>query len=47
MLLRVATGAGVQLSFVIVAAIVLAVLPVGWRAAYALIRSPAVPETAA
>ena len=43
MLLRVATGAGVQLSFVIVAAIVLAVFLIGWRAAYTLIRSR-VPE---
>ena len=43
MLLRAATGAGVQLSFVVVAAIVLAVFLIGWRAAYALIRSR-VPE---
>ena len=43
MLLRVATGAGVQPSFVIVAAIVLAAFLIGWRAAYTLIRSR-VPE---
>jgi MFS-type transporter involved in bile tolerance (Atg22 family) len=47
MLLRVATHAGVQLSFVIVAGVVLAVFLVGWRAGYRLIRArvqPA-PET--
>lgn len=38
MLLRLATGAGVQLPFVIVAALVLALLLVGWRAAFGLIQ---------
>ena len=33
MLLRALTGGGVQVSFVIVAAVVLAVLQLGWRAA--------------
>jgi hypothetical protein len=43
MLLRVATSAGVQLSFVIVAAIVLAIFLIGWRAAYRLIRARVQP----
>lgn len=38
MLLRVASGQGVQLSFVIVTAIVLGVFLVGWRAIAALVR---------
>ena len=38
MLLRAATGAGVQLSFVVVATIVLAVMLLGWRAVLALVR---------
>ena len=46
MLLRALTGGGVQLSFVIVAAIVLAVLLLGWRlatgAALALARSSSI-----
>jgi hypothetical protein len=44
MLLRWATGGGVQLSFVIVAATVLAVVLLGWRAICRLVtrrRSPA------
>jgi hypothetical protein len=36
MLLRVASGQGVQVAFVIVAAVVLAVLLLGWRALVAL-----------
>ena len=38
MTLRVLTGAGVQLSFVIVASIVLALLIIGWRAGLRLIQ---------
>ena len=38
MLLRKATSAGVQTSFVVVASIVTAVLLLGWRSAAALIR---------
>jgi hypothetical protein len=38
MLLRVATGAGVQTSFVIVATIVLGVFLLGWRGVAALVR---------
>ncbi len=49
MLLRYASGGGIQLSFVIVAGIVLALFLIGWRAAYALIRRaahrPARPTT--
>ncbi len=41
MLLRYATGGGVQFSFVLVAGIVLALFLIGWRAAYALIRRAA------
>lgn len=36
MLLRLATGQGVQIAFVVVAAITLAVLLVGWRGIAAL-----------
>jgi len=45
MALRVLTGAGVQLSFIIVASIFLAVFLIGWRAALKLIRR-AVPSSA-
>jgi len=38
MALRAATGAGVQLSFVVVATIVLALMLLGWRAVLALVR---------
>ena len=38
MLLRVATGAGVQTSFVIVATVVLGVFLLGWRGVAALVR---------
>ena len=38
MLLRAVTGAGVQLSFVMVTATVLAILLLGWRAGYALLN---------
>ncbi len=38
MLLRAATGAGVQTSFVVVASVVLAVLLIGWRAVVSLVR---------
>lgn len=39
MALRALTGGGVQPSFVVVAAVTLAVSLVGWRGAYALVRS--------
>jgi hypothetical protein len=39
MLLRALTGGGVAVSFVIVAGITLAVMLLGWRLAYALVRS--------
>ena len=39
MLLRWASGGGVQPSFVVVAGVTLAVFLVGWRAAYGLLRS--------
>lgn len=39
MLLRALTGGGVQLSFVVVAGVTLAVFLLGWRAAYALVNS--------
>jgi FlaA1/EpsC-like NDP-sugar epimerase len=38
MVLRVLTGAGVQLSFVLVASCVLALFLLGWRATFRLIR---------
>jgi hypothetical protein len=38
MLLRVLTGAGVQLSFVIVASIVLAAMLLGWRGVFSLVQ---------
>ena len=38
MLLRVLTGAGVQTSFVIVTAIVLGVMLLGWRGVFALVQ---------
>jgi hypothetical protein len=38
MLLRVLTGAGVQLSFVIVATLVLGALLLGWRGIYSLVQ---------
>ena len=38
MVLRVLTGAGVQLSFIIVASCVLALLLIGWRAVFRLIQ---------
>jgi hypothetical protein len=38
MLLRVASGQGIAVSFVVVAAIVLAVFLVGWRAVALLVR---------
>ena len=38
MTLRVLTGAGVQLSFVVVASIVLAVFIIGWRAGLELVQ---------
>jgi hypothetical protein len=44
MVLRASTGAGVQLSFVIVASIALAVLLLGWRLVHLLVarrRTPA------
>jgi Protein of unknown function (DUF3054) len=43
MVLRLVTYAGVQVSFVIVAAIVLAILLIGWRAGYGLIRARVQP----
>ena len=46
MLLRALTGGGVPLSFVLVTAIVLAVLLLGWRGAYALIGSQRATRTA-
>ena len=50
MLLRALTGGGVQLSFVVVAAVVLAVLLLGWRlatrAASAVTRSSSIGEAA-
>jgi membrane protein implicated in regulation of membrane protease activity len=39
MLLRAVTGGGVQVSFVVVAATVLAVLLLGWRLLYRLLSS--------
>jgi hypothetical protein len=39
MTLRVFTGAGLQLSFVVVASIVLALFILGWRAGLRLIQS--------
>ena len=38
MALRLLTGAGVQLSFVVVTAIVLGVLLLGWRALWTLVQ---------
>jgi len=38
MLLRVLTGAGVQLSFVIVASVVLAAMLLGWRGLFSLVQ---------
>lgn len=38
MVLRVLTGAGVQLSFIIVASLVLALFLIGWRAIFRLIQ---------
>jgi peptidoglycan/LPS O-acetylase OafA/YrhL len=38
MLLRALTGAGVQLSFVIVASIVLAAMLLGWRGVFSLVQ---------
>ena len=38
MLLRVLTGAGVQLSFVIVASLVLGAILLGWRGAFSLVQ---------
>ncbi|HJV14903.1 MAG TPA: DUF3054 domain-containing protein [Propionibacteriaceae bacterium] len=38
MVLRVLTGAGVQLSFIIVASCVLAIFLIGWRAVFRLIQ---------
>jgi Protein of unknown function (DUF3054) len=38
MILRVLTGAGVQLSFILVASFVLALFLIGWRAIYRLIQ---------
>jgi hypothetical protein len=38
MLLRVLTGAGVQLSFVIVASVVLAAMLLGWRGVFSLVQ---------
>ncbi len=46
MLLRALTGGGVQLSFVIVAGVVLAVFLVGWRLAYRAVRSRRPPAPA-
>jgi hypothetical protein len=43
MVLRLVTYAGVQVAFVIVAAIVLAILLIGWRAGYGLIRARVQP----
>jgi hypothetical protein len=43
MLLRALTGGGVQVSFVVVTAVVLAVLVLGWRLLYGLVRSRRLP----
>jgi len=40
MVLRVLTGAGVQLSFIIVASCVLALFLIGWRAIFRLVQHP-------
>ena len=44
MLLRVASGAGVETSFVVVATVVLGVFLLGWRGVAALVRRRRVPR---